>query len=516
MKIKEIRIKGFKKFKELNVEFNDNISVIVGENESGKSSLLLALDIALNQSIFNRSDSSLDRYLNKEEVQCFFENPNKDTLPRIDIEVFLDFGNSLKASEFSGLHYNHPQQNKFCCGVKFVYGFDVDFLDNVDFSEFAHNKVVPIEYYRSSWTTFQGRSYKRQQLLSNIIFLDNSTQKYDLFGGYARNLYQAKVDSGTHREIASNFKKNLQSFITSQKTELEIDDKRHIGFDSNKTDILKLIDIYENNISIQDMGKGKENLIKTEVSLSNGIFDVIFIDEPENHLSFTNTRKLINFLKQRTTEQVIIVSHNSLVVSRLDLKNVIWLSNKETKKLEKIDSDTSMYFSKIDNLDILRFILAEKVILVEGAAEYIIIPAIYQKIINNSLEADGIEIISMGSISYERYRNIAESLNKKVVVITDNDGKDKQYTNTDLFSIFSDSNRDNWTLEVAFYNKNTEFFDEKYKNKKTKAEYDGKTMARACAHMLKNKTDNALLIEREIGSLSLPEYLIEAIQWIKE
>lgn len=41
-------------------------------------------------------------------------------------------------------------------------------------------------------------------------------------------------------------------------------------------------------------------------------------------------------------------------------------------------------------------------------------------------------------------------------------------------------------------------------------------MARACAHMLKNKTDNALLIEREIGSLSLPEYLIEAIQWIKE
>ncbi|HEL0738478.1 TPA: AAA family ATPase, partial [Streptococcus equi subsp. zooepidemicus] len=260
----------------------------------------------------------------------------------------------------------------------------------------------------------------------------------------------------------------------------------------------------------------KENLIKTEVSLSNGIFDVIFIDEPENHLSFTNTRKLINLLKQRTTEQVIIVSHNSLVVSRLDLKNVIWLSNKETKKLEKIDSDTSMYFSKIDNLDILRFILAEKVILVEGAAEYIIIPAIYQKIINNSLEADGIEIISMGSISYERYRNIAESLNKKVVVITDNDGKDKQYTNTDLFSIFSDSNRDNWTLEVAFYNKNTEFFDEKYKNKKTKAEYDGKTMARACAHMLKNKTDNALLIEREIGSLSLPEYLIEAIQWIKE
>ncbi len=110
MKIKEIKIKGFKKFKELNVEFNDDISVIVGENESGKSSLLVALDIVLNQSIFNRSNSAFDRYLNKEEVLCFFENPSKDTLPRIDIEVFLDLGNSLKASEFSGLHYNNRKR----------------------------------------------------------------------------------------------------------------------------------------------------------------------------------------------------------------------------------------------------------------------------------------------------------------------------------------------------------------------------------------------------------------------
>ena len=67
MIIKTLLIKGFKKFRELEVKFNDEISVIVGENKSGKSSLLLALDIALNQSVFNRADSSLDRYLNKED-----------------------------------------------------------------------------------------------------------------------------------------------------------------------------------------------------------------------------------------------------------------------------------------------------------------------------------------------------------------------------------------------------------------------------------------------------------------
>lgn len=144
MIIKALRIKGFKKFKELKVKFNDEISVIVGENESGKSSLLLALDIALNQSIFNRADSSLDRFLNKEDIQCFFDNPSKDTLPKIDIEVFLDFQGSIIASEFSGLHYNNPKKDKFCCGIKFVYEFDVDFLNNIDLKEFAKNRIIPV------------------------------------------------------------------------------------------------------------------------------------------------------------------------------------------------------------------------------------------------------------------------------------------------------------------------------------------------------------------------------------
>ena len=41
-------------------------------------------------------------------------------------------------------------------------------------------------------------------------------------------------------------------------------------------------------------------------------------------------------------------------------------------------------------------------------------------------------------------------------------------------------------------------------------------MPKACAHMLKNKTETALFIEKNIESLSIPNYLVEAIQWIKK
>ncbi|MFQ6975311.1 MAG: AAA family ATPase [Streptococcus salivarius] len=63
MRLLAVRIKGFKKLRNLDLKFNDGVSVIVGENESGKSSLLTAIDIVLNQAIFSRADPSLDRYL---------------------------------------------------------------------------------------------------------------------------------------------------------------------------------------------------------------------------------------------------------------------------------------------------------------------------------------------------------------------------------------------------------------------------------------------------------------------
>ena len=39
-KIKRMNIIGFKKFKKFNIEFNDEINIIIGDNESGKSTLL--------------------------------------------------------------------------------------------------------------------------------------------------------------------------------------------------------------------------------------------------------------------------------------------------------------------------------------------------------------------------------------------------------------------------------------------------------------------------------------------
>ena len=51
--IKKMIIKGFKKFEKLEIEFNNGMNVIIGNNESGKSTILEAIDIVLNKKYSN-------------------------------------------------------------------------------------------------------------------------------------------------------------------------------------------------------------------------------------------------------------------------------------------------------------------------------------------------------------------------------------------------------------------------------------------------------------------------------
>lgn len=41
--IKSLHIEGFKKFQTLDVEFNEHMNILVGENEAGKSTILDAM-----------------------------------------------------------------------------------------------------------------------------------------------------------------------------------------------------------------------------------------------------------------------------------------------------------------------------------------------------------------------------------------------------------------------------------------------------------------------------------------
>ena len=132
---------------------------------------------------------------------------------------------------------------------------------------------------------------------------------------------------------------------------------------------------------------------------------------------------LYEISKREEESQIIVTTHNNLIASRLNLKNVIWITNTEALSLSNVDNQVADFFVKADGNAFLQMLLSNRIIFVEGATEYILLPYIYQKITGRTVEEDGVSVISCNGISYKHYLKIAQGTNKRIAVITDNDKK---------------------------------------------------------------------------------------------
>lgn len=64
--IKRLILKNFKRFRNLELEFDPELNILVGGNEAGKSSVLQAIDIVLNASRSKVESLGLETLFNTE------------------------------------------------------------------------------------------------------------------------------------------------------------------------------------------------------------------------------------------------------------------------------------------------------------------------------------------------------------------------------------------------------------------------------------------------------------------
>lgn len=144
--IKSLHIEGFKKFQILDINFNENMNILVGENEAGKSTILDAIKTVLHQQYRIADKSVLRDLFNVQMVEAFEANPSVKTLPRILIEVELVLDPKTKnADYFYGEAYGTltKQDEKF--GIRFECKYDEQLGAGMEHS--ILEKKIPYEYY---------------------------------------------------------------------------------------------------------------------------------------------------------------------------------------------------------------------------------------------------------------------------------------------------------------------------------------------------------------------------------
>lgn len=528
--IKSICIHGFKKFKDFSMTFDSGMNILIGENESGKSTIIDALRLVFSQEYRNADKSYIYDLFNRDSIDAFQRQKRIDVLPKIKISVVLDLDpGGANAQDFYGERHDFGSDKLY--GVTFECKIDEEVL--LLLGEEIEAGIVPVEYYELKWTTFANRPYVLGHKPLSFLAIDTSECRgAGAVNYFTRDLFSSSYETSVRMKARNDFRVNIRDAFT--KLELKaLDGGRRFALNDKKMPLENLLSVEESDgVLLENRGRGCENLIKTKVAFSKAAssLDVVTLEEPENHLSCMTLRKMIAEIRNRPDQcQLIVATHSNMIVNCLGIRNILLMPRTaddagRAKRLSEIDEDTEKFFVKADNSRMLDFMLAKLVILVEGSTEYMLVPKFVQKVSGKSCEEQELSVIACDGLSYKRFLCIAEACGKRVAVITDNDGESKKIDNAKKYNdthskqhVFVSSDIDEWTWEVCVYNKNKDVLDVRFPPEKgAEYKFHGKRYQSALGRMLSNKAQVAFEMLAGEEEYDPPEYVKDAIKWVLE
>lgn len=519
--IQTIVLHNFKRFSDLEIDVNPQLNIFIGDNESGKSSILQAIDLVARGSHTRVGNIGLDKLFNTQAITTFMAGDKSlENLPEMYVELYF-------ADQFDNptLEGQNNSKHKMCSGIRMRCLLDSEYSQILkQLYDDTPDIPFPFEFYKVVFETFSGQSFIAYTKKLYSLFIDNSQLGNKLtMLDYVNTIYRSCLHETDRLRIKLAYrdsKKDFRDTVLSQFNAC-IAPKQFAVKDGVENNIETDITITEEEVPLENKGAGMQCFAKTQLSLNKSVstIDVVLIEEPETHLSYMKTQELVRLIQGTQNKQLFISTHNNLIATRLNLRNCLLLNSTSVNVVtfSRLTDDTAKFFIKAPDHNMLQFILSKKVILVEGDAEFILMNAFCHKTLGKDLENACIGVIAVDGTCFKRYLEIACILGNKVAVITDNDKNyqkhiiqnyseyiSNQYGN---LRIFADSDNDRHTFEVCVYNDNQDICEKEFSSPRRRVEI--------VDYMINNKSDAAYkLLCNQADHIAVPLYIQEALKWI--
>lgn len=378
----------FKNFRNLNgkYEFDSNLNVLIGKNNSGKTNVLEGIRLAfsaISNDYFKISSSD-------------FKDSNTDNIIEINVEL-LD-------NAIPSLNYIVDKE-EYKCGFKVTiratqsgrFVKEVFLLDGscIDMEILREDEKVPNLYLIP---LIRIEDIYTAGLTTGISKFIDSEEKYK----------QLKEDS--KKAIFNEIKDKREKFKMlckkfNENIDIELTDPKFFN------ERLYIVDgLNEHNFNI---GSGYKSIANIMLNTLDEKFNIILIDEIENHLHPALIRTLIRELRGVANTIIIATTHSSVVINELEMKEIIDISGKKVTSISKpeIIKKLNVFLHPGRN----ELMLADNIILVEGYTEELLLKY-YLRNINYNWT-----VINVAGVMFEPYIELACLLNKKLIVISDND-----------------------------------------------------------------------------------------------
>jgi putative ATP-dependent endonuclease of OLD family len=516
--IHKVEIYNFRSHKETKIELSENINVLIGQNNTGKTSFLYALNLAIGW----------DRKILLTEDDFFAEGKDFDPKNAKPIKIILEFRETLE-NRFSdnvirvfenAIRFDERTSGNLEDPIRFFricyeYVFDKErdrFVESRYFVDEKNNKIkgrkveitkehlsfIPF-FYIPSLRDINKEIKTKSSFWGKIkTVIDYSTKKEEI-----ENLIH-KIDEIilTGNEPVEQLKRKLQELennirITSDAISLH-------AFTRRSWELLDDLNIYlklpKANLSlpISKHGAGTQNIIillifsaYLEILLPKIIENeeanpIIGIEEPEAHIHPHAQRALFHQIKT-LQGQKIISTHSPYVVEQADIYDYLIFSLEDgITKVRRIPKykksfmfkfkyglpekayENNKFLTKNEELKIRRYIqfknselfFSSLFILCEGDSEKIFLEQIIPYYLEKSSAQLGISIIPCEGRTYSPFLKIAykEAFDLKWLILSDGE----EDTRNNIKSIIKECgyNYDDVKNKIIYLPKNQDF--EKY------------------------------------------------------